>query len=419
MFKGLKVRIRREIIDEHKNLLSKDEINEKKLRETITRILNDILHREQTVLSDDDKQKIINALIDELIGFGPVEYLFKDPEITEIMINGPNRVYVERHGKKELTDVVFDDEQQLTAFVYRILAPTHRRVDESSPYTDLSLQDGSRVNIIIPPLALDGPTITIRKFLKEIAKAEDLARLDTLDQRMADFLVACIRAKVNIMFSGATGSGKTTTLNVLSAYISNSERVVTIEDTAELHLAQDHVVRLETRPSNIEGKGEVTIRDLFKNSLRMRPGRIVLGEVRGAEALDVLQAMCSGHRGALAVIHASSPQDVIYRMETMALTSGVPINLEAIRRQIAAAINLIIQQEQLVDGSRKITRLTQVNGLRGTEVVLDDIFLYEIEKVDPEGNVTGRYKATGMIPAFYNLFDKAGIVLPKEIFNKD
>lgn len=419
MFKGLKVRIRREIIDEHKNLLSKDEINEKKLRETITRILNDILHREQTVLLEDDKQKIINALVDELIGFGPVDSLFKDPDVTEIMINGPNRVYVERYGKKELTDIVFDDEQQLTAFVYRILAPTHRRVDESSPYTDLSLKDGSRVNIIIPPLALDGPTITIRKFLKEIAKAEDLARLDTLDQRMADFLVACIRAKVNIMFSGATGSGKTTTLNVLSAYISNSERVVTIEDTAELHLAQDHVVRLESRPSNIEGKGEVTIRDLFKNSLRMRPGRIVLGEVRGAEALDVLQAMCSGHRGALAVIHASSPQDVIYRLETMALTSGIPINLEAIRRQIAAAINLVIQQEQLADGSRKITRLTQVNGLRGTEVVLDDIFLYEIEKVDLEGNVTGRYKATGVIPAFYHLFDKAGIIVPKEIFNKD
>jgi pilus assembly protein CpaF len=281
------------------------------------------------------------------------------------------------------------------------------------------MDDGSRLNIIIPPLALDGPTVTIRKFLKELSRVEDFIKLGTIDQRMADFLIACVKAKVNMLFSGATGSGKTTTLNMLSSYISNDERIVTIEDTAELHLAQEHVVRLETRQPNIEGKGEVTIRDLFKNSLRMRPGRIILGEARGPEALDMLQAMCSGHRGALAVLHASSPQDVIYRLETMVLTSGIPINLPAIHRQIAAAINLIIQHEQLPDGSRKITHLTQVNGIKDDQIVLDDIFTYDLEGVSVDGKVSGRFKATGVIPAFYSLFNRAGINLPKELFKKD
>jgi len=419
MLKTIKMKIRQQIIAEHKNILSRDDVSDKKVMELVSRVLSDVLHRENITLSEDDKHKVIGALVDELTGFGPVDYLFKDPEITEIMINGANKVYVERNGKKELTDIAFDDEQQLHAFVYRILAPTRRRVDESFPYTDVSMKDGARVNIIIPPLALDGPTITIRKFLKEITLVEDLIARNTIDRRMADFLIACIKAKVNMMFSGATGSGKTTTLAVLSSYLSEYERIVTIEDTAELHLAQDHVVRLETRPPNIEGKGEVTIRDLFRNSLRMRPGRIILGEVRGAEALDVLQAMCSGHRGALAVVHASSPQDVVYRLETMALTSGLLINLEAIRRQIAAAINLIIQQEQLPDGTRKITHLTQINGLKGEEVVLDDIFYYEVESVDAQGNTSGRFKATGVIPVFYKLFTKAGINLPVELFTKD
>jgi pilus assembly protein CpaF len=261
--------------------------------------------------------------------------------------------------------------------------------------------------------------VTIRKFLKELSRVEDFIKLGTIDQRMADFLIACVKAKVNMLFSGATGSGKTTTLNMLSSYISNDERIVTIEDTAELHLAQEHVVRLETRQPNIEGKGEVTIRDLFKNSLRMRPGRIILGEARGPEALDMLQAMCSGHRGALAVLHASSPQDVIYRLETMVLTSGIPINLPAIHRQIAAAINLIIQHEQLPDGSRKITHLTQVNGIKDDQIVLDDIFTYDLEGVSVDGKVSGRFKATGVIPAFYSLFNRAGINLPKELFKKD
>ena len=318
-----------------------------------------------------------------------------------------------------MSNISFDDEQQLRSLIYKILAPTRRRVDESFPYVDVSLSDGSRVNIIISPLSLDGSSITIRKFLRTLATAEDLINMGTLDKRMSDFLVACIRAKANMLFSGATGSGKTTTLGILSGYISTDERIVTIEDTAELHLNQDHVVRLETRPASIEGKGEVTIRDLFKNTLRMRPGRIILGEIRGPEALDMLQAMCSGHAGSLAVLHASSPQEVIYRLETMILTSGLPINLDIIHRQIAAGVNIIIQQEQLADGSRKITHITQVNGIRDGQVVLEDIFTYDIEGFDASEKITGKWKASGIVPAFYPIFAKKGIKLDKAIFNKD
>jgi pilus assembly protein CpaF len=313
----------------------------------------------------------------------------------------------------------FDSDQQLMYVIQKILAPTRRRVDESVPYTDVCLSDGSRVNIIIPPLALDGPTITIRKFLKKIVNAQDLINLGTLDKRMADFLIACIKGKANIIFGGATGSGNTTTVGVLSSYIDNDERTITIEDTAELHLSQPHVVRLETKPANIEGKGEITIRDLFRNTLRMRPQRIILGEIRGAEALDMLQAMCSGHNGALSVIHADTPQDVMYRLETMILMSGIPIGLDAIHRQIASSLHLVIQQDQLVDGGRKVTRISQVNGLKDGQANLEDIFYYDIESVDREGKVHGRFRATGVVPVFYSIFAKRGVTLSKEIFNKD
>lgn len=339
----LKDKIREKVISQYKAIFSQEKVDDNELKAALSQMLEEIIHRELIVIPEEEKKKIISELRDEFVGFGPLENAIRDPSVTEIMINGPKKVYIERGGKKQLSDITFDDERQVMSLIYRILAPTRRRVDESYPYTDVSMDDGSRLNIIIPPLALDGPTVTIRKFLKELSRVEDFIKLGTIDQRMADFLIACVKAKVNMLFSGATGSGKTTTLNMLSSYISNDERIVTIEDTAELHLAQEHVVRLETRQPNIEGKGEVTIRDLFKNSLRMRPGRIILGEARGPEALDMLQAMCSGHRGALAVLHASSPQDVIYRLETMVLTSGIPINLPAIHRQIAAAINLIIQ----------------------------------------------------------------------------
>jgi pilus assembly protein CpaF len=415
----LKDKIREKVISQYKAIFSQEKVDDNELKAALSQMLEEIIHRERIVIPEEEKKKIISELRDEFVGFGPLENAIRDPSVTEIMINGPKKVYIERGGKKQLSDITFDDERQVMFLIYRILAPTRRRVDESYPYTDVSMDDGSRLNIIIPPLALDGPTVTIRKFLKELSRVEDFIKLGTIDQRMADFLIACVKAKVNMLFSGATGSGKTTTLNMLSSYISNDERIVTIEDTAELHLAQEHVVRLETRQPNIEGKGEVTIRDLFKNSLRMRPGRIILGEARGPEALDMLQAMCSGHRGALAVLHASSPQDVIYRLETMVLTSGIPINLPAIHRQIAAAINLIIQHEQLPDGSRKITHLTQVNGIKDDQIVLDDIFTYDLEGVSVDGKVSGRFKATGVIPAFYSLFNRAGINLPKELFKKD
>ncbi|MBI5145539.1 MAG: CpaF family protein, partial [Candidatus Omnitrophica bacterium] len=336
MAKTYKDKIRQRLFSEYNSLFSKDKVALEDLREAIIRALEDIVRQEKDRLSDSDKTKIINELVDELAGYGPIEDFLQDPAVTEIMINGPDKIYIERKGQSELTNITFDNESQLMYLIYKILAPTRRHVDELYPYTEVSLKDGSRINIIIPPLALNGPTLTIRKFLKEIKTIDDLIALGTLDKRMGDFLLAAIKAKINIVFTGATGAGKTTTLNVLSSYISNDERIVTIEDTAELRLTQEHVVRLEARQPNIEGRGEVSIRDLFKNSLRMRPDRIILGEIRGAEALDMLQAICSGHKGSLSVIHANSPQDVVYRLETMILTSGVPISIEAIQRQIVA-----------------------------------------------------------------------------------
>lgn len=419
MSKEIKNKIRRKVVAQLTNLFAAESPDTEILKQKVTQIAEDTLQREATGLSLEEKKRIIHEIVDELTGLGPLESLLKDPLVTEIMINGPRKVFVERSGNMELTNITFDDDTQIMYIVNKMLAPTRRHVDESSPFTEISLLDGSRVNIIIPPLALGGPTVTIRKFLKNINNVDDLIKLGTMDRRMADLLVACIRAKINIIFAGATGAGKTTTLNVLSSYISPKERVVTIEDTAELHLTQDHVVRLETRQASIEGKGEITIRDLFKNSLRMRPDRIILGEIRGNEALDMLQAICSGHGGSLSVIHSDSPEDIIYRLEAMILASGLPITLEAIHRHIAASLNLIVQQEQLTDGSRRVTRITQVNGLKDGQAVLEDIFVYEIDHLDPEGRVYGKWKATGVIPVFYPVFKKYGVTLPQEIFNKD
>ncbi len=415
-----KDRLRHKIANEYGNLITRDSVGIDELKGITARALDELAMREKIYLSIEEKQKIVSELVNEFVGLGPLDPILKDPLVTEIMINGTRNVYIEKAGKKEKADLGLLDEKLLMFIVYKILASTRRRVDESCPFADVSLkEDGSRVNIIIPPLALDGPTITIRKFTKELMSAEDLIKAGTLDRRMADFLVACIKAKVNIIFSGATGSGKTTTLNVFSSYISPNERIITIEDTAELRLAQEHVVRLETKQSNIEGKGEITLRDLFKNSLRMRPERIILGEIRGAEALDMLQAICSGHTGSLAILHANSPQDVVYRLETMILTSGLNISLEAIHRQIVTAVNLIVQQEQLPDGSRKITHITQVHGLNNAQVVLEDLFTYELESFGADGMAQGKWKASGITPVFSGLFKKSGINLPTELFNKD
>lgn len=419
MLKPYKDKVRKRLISEYLYLLSQDPVIIKDVQDAINAVLDDMVKREHSIIPEQDRQKIISELVDDFIGFGPIESLIKDPEITEIMINGPKKIYAEKHGKTGLTGVTFDDEQQLMTFIYKILAATRRHVDESYPYTEIALKDGARANIIIPPLALNGPTITIRKFSKEITGVDDLIKMGTLEKRLSDFLIAAIKAKINIIFSGATGAGKTTSLNVFSAYIGNNERIITIEDTAELRLTQDHVVRLEVKQASIEGKGEIGIRELFRNSLRMRPDRIILGEIRGAEAIEMLQAICSGHKGSLSVIHANSPQDVIYRIENMILTSGMPISLEVIHRQVAAAINLIVHQEQLNDGSRKVMNITQINGLKDGRCVLEDIFVFQTEGSDSEDRIRGRWRAQGIIPVFYQTIKKAGIELPQEMFNKE
>lgn len=420
MHKEMKEKIKHRLFSEYRHLFSGQEIDETTVRIELLRILQELTAHDKHSLHEFDKEAIIAEIITDIIGFGPIDKLMNDPQITEIMINGPGKVYVEENGKKKLTDVSFENEQQLMAMVQKVLSPTRRRVDESFPYTELSLKDGTRINIVIFPLALSGPVVTIRKFSKTIQTVEDLLKLGSLDKRMADFLVACINGRINIIFSGATGVGKTTTLNVLSSYISNEERIITIEDTAELRLNQEHVVRLEARQSNIEGKGEISIRDLFKNCLRMRPDRIIIGEIRGAEALEMLQGICSGHTGSLSVIHAETPQDVIYRIETMILTSGISISLQAIHRQIAAAVNIIVQHSQLQDGSRKITQISQINGIKDGQVEVEDIFVYDLESVNPQTkSVSGRWKATGVVPCFFDRFKKLGIGLPEALFKQD
>jgi len=417
--KDFKERIRRKLIADYREILSRESIDPKQLEGAIRYIWEEMIRREGVAVSQEERAKITTDLIYEFVGFGPLESLMKDAAVTEIMVNGPEKVYVERNGKTELTPIIFESERQLTHLIDKFLTATRRHVDETYPYTEVALKGGFRVNIIIPPLALDGPTLTIRKLTKEIKTVDDLINLNTLDKRISDFLIACVKAKINIIFSGATGVGKTTSLNVFSSYINNEERVITIEDTAELRLEQDHVVRLEVKQANIEGKGEIGIRELFKNSLRMRPDRIILGEIRGQEALELLQSICSGHNGSLSVIHANSPQDVIRRIEVMILTSGVPILERVIHRQVAAAINLIVQQEQLMDGSRKVTHVTQINGMKDDQVVMEDIFLYTSEEMGSGVQGAGRWKATGIIPVFYPKFKKAGVDLPKEVFNKD
>jgi pilus assembly protein CpaF len=419
MVDTLKVKIRDKIISNYGRLFSREDVTSKELEDAINNIMDEMVKQEHVDLGGVDKKKVIQDLLNDFLGFGPIDSLMKDKLVTEIMINGPKKIFVERNGKTQLSDITFKDDKELMYLIHKLLAPTRRRVDESSPYADIALKDGSRVNIIIPPLALDGPMVTIRKFLNIIKTVDDLIASGTFDKRMAEFLVACIKAKVNIIFSGATGVGKTTTLGVLSAHISDDERIVTIEDTAELHLDKPNVVRLEARTRNIEGKGEIGIRALFNNSLRMRPERIILGEIRSSEALDMLQAICSGHTGSLAVLHANTPCEVIYRLETMILVSGVLIGIDAIHRQMSAAMDVIVHQEQLLDGTRKMTYITQVNGLKDGQINLEDIFVYDLEGVNPDGGVRGKFKATGVIPKFYKRFEKAGIKISQDIFKKD
>ena len=375
-----------------------------------------IIKEDDSLVGKVDRKKVVDELINNLTGYGPINPLLLDHEISEVMVNGPQQVYVERNGKIHLTDVKFRDNEHVMHVIEKIVAPLGRRIDESSPMVDARLPDGSRVNAIIPPVALNGPTITIRKFSKDPLQVEDLIGFGTLTREMALFLEACVKARLNIFISGGTGSGKTTTLNVLSSFIPNDERIVTIEDAAELQLWQDHVVSLESRPPNIEGKGAISIRDLVRNSLRMRPERVVVGEVRGGEALDMLQAMNTGHDGSLATGHSNSPRDMIARLETMVLMAGMELPIKAIREQIAGAIDLIIQQTRLKDGTRKIVNITEVQGLEGDVIVLQDIFVFQQQGIDAQGKIMGKLIPTGIRPKFYDQLETSGIFIPPTVF---
>ena len=366
-----------------------------------------------------ERGRIVSDLRDEMLGLGPIESLLKDPSITEIMVNGPKKVFIERMGKLQLSGVQFHDDAHVMNIIERILSPIGRHIDESTPLVDARLKDGSRVNIIIPPLALCGPCITIRKFAQKALSVENLISFGTLDRKMADFIKACIQARINILVSGGTGSGKTTTLNVLSSFIPENERIVTIEDAAELKLQQTHVVTLESRPANIEGSGQITIRDLVKNALRMRPDRIIVGEVRSGEALDMLQAMNTGHDGSLTTAHANTPRDALSRLETMVLMAGFEMPVRAIREQISSAIELILQQSRLKDGSRKITYITEVQHMEGDVITTQDLFRFEQTGMDADGKLTGHFVSTGMQPSFMEKFQTNGGELPEDFFMPD
>ena len=366
-----------------------------------------------------ERGRIVSDLRDEMLGLGPIESLLKDPSITEIMVNGPKKVFIERMGKLQLSGVQFHDDAHVMNIIERILSPIGRHIDESTPLVDARLKDGSRVNIIIPPLALCGPCITIRKFAQKALSVENLISFGTLDRKMADFIKACIQARINILVSGGTGSGKTTTLNVLSSFIPENERIVTIEDAAELKLQQTHVVTLESRPANIEGSGQITIRDLVKNALRMRPDRIIVGEVRSGEALDMLQAMNTGHDGSLTTAHANTPRDALSRLETMVLMAGFEMPVRAIREQISSAIELILQQSRLKDGSRKITYITEVQHMEGDVITTQDLFRFEQTGMDADGKLTGHFVSTGMQPSFMEKFQTNGVELPEDFFMPD
>jgi pilus assembly protein CpaF len=385
------------------------------VRRTIEDMYDQILAQEAIILTRQERQRLFEQIVAEILGYGPLEPLLADESITEIMVNGCQKVYIERQGKIERTNLGFESDDHLMRIIDRIVSPLGRRIDESSPYVDARLPDGSRVNAIIPPLALNGPTLTIRKFSKVPLTVDDLMRFGTITPEAIEFLKACVISRLNVIVSGGTGSGKTTLLNVLSSFIPNDERIITVENAAELQLRQEHVVTLESRPPNIEGKGEVTIRDLVVNCLRMRPDRIVVGECRSGEALDMLQAMNTGHDGSLTTLHSNSPRDTLARLETMVLMAGMDLPVRAIREQIASAVDLIVHKERMRDGSRKVVSITEVQGMEGDVIVMSDIFGFEQQGIEG-GRVIGRLKPTGIRPKFVERIEAANIHLPPGIF---
>jgi pilus assembly protein CpaF len=392
------------------------EVNEGDRREAITQLLQQAYQSTRVQLATPVREQMFHDILDELLGFGPLQPLLDDPDISEVMVNGPKKIYIERKGKLTKTNVTFENDEQVLRVIERIIFPLGRHIDSDNPTVDARLPDGSRVNAVIHPCAIDGPTITIRKFQKGKLTVDQLIGFGSITQSMADFVRACVIARFNVIISGGTGSGKTTLLNVLSGFIPEDERIITIEDAAELRLQQDHVVRLETKPPDGEGRHAVSIRELVRNSLRMRPDRIIVGECRGGEALDMLQAMNTGHDGSMTTLHANTPRDAISRLETMCLMSGMDLPLKVVREQIASAIDVIVQQSRIKGGARKVTSVTEVSGMEGDTVVMTEIFKFEQTGVDADGKVQGVLKPTGIRPLFTPRLEAAGFKLGADIF---
>ncbi len=414
-YQELKARIHRKLV-ERLDLSALNEIGRDKLEAVIRQVTEDLINEEGVPLSETDRDRLLMEIHHETLGLGPLEPLLHDPDITDILVNGPGQVYIEKFGKLEKTNTVFRNDAHLMQIIDRIISKVGRRIDEASPYVDARLPDGSRVNAIIPPVALDGPTISIRRFGKEYLNLNDLLSLGALSPQAAEVLSGAVKARINMLISGGTGSGKTTLLNILSQSIPSRERIVTIEDSAELHLKQDHVVRLETRPPNIEGKGEITQRNLVKNALRMRPDRIIVGEVRGEEALDMLQAMNTGHDGSISTVHSNSPRDALSRLETMVMMAGMVLPQRAIREQIASAIGIVVQLARLSDGARKVVGVSEIVGMEGDLISMQEIFHFGITGVAEDGKVLGTFKSNGIWPKFMDRLEKAGIHVASNTF---
>jgi pilus assembly protein CpaF len=416
-FEELKRQIHAKLVDKL-DLSRVSDLEGETLRREIRLVVERLCDTENPLLNRMERERLIDEVLDETFGFGPLEVLLKDPTISDILINGPHKIYVERRGKMEKSEVKFRDNEHLLQIIDRIVSKVGRRVDETSPMVDARLPDGSRVNAIIPPLALDGASVSIRRFGSNPLKLEDLLNYKAFTPEMAMLLEACIKARLNVIISGGTGCGKTTLLNTLSSFIGHEERVVTIEDAAELQLQQDHVVRLETRPANIEGKGAITCRDLVRNALRMRPERIIIGECRGAESLDMLQAMNTGHAGSMTTLHANTPRDGQARLETMIMMAGMELPIKAMRQQISSAVDLIIQANRLQGGPRKLTHITEVMGMEQDMIVMQDIFRYRQLGIDQNGRAFGQFESTGVRPSFVARLEAAGIKLPTNLFQE-
>lgn len=416
-FQDMKARLHRMLIN-RMDLTKLGMLEPEQLHEEVARLATALLAQEETPLSAIERERLIHEVRHELFGLGPLEQLLADTSISDILVNSPYNIYIERGGKLERTNIEFKDNEHLMRVIERIVSSVGRRIDESSPMVDARLKDGSRVNAIIPPLSLDGPVLSIRRFGAEPLRMHKLIDNQALTPDMAAMFEMCVQARLNILISGGTGAGKTTLLNALSAYIPHNERIVTIEDSAELQLQQPHTVRLETRPPNIEGKGEVTQRDLVKNSLRMRPDRIVIGEVRGGEAIDMLQAMNTGHDGSLTTVHANTSRDALSRLETMIQMTGLRLSDRAMRQQIASAINVVIQVARLSDGTRRVTSISEITGMEGDTITMQDVFIYERRGIDQNGRVIGRFRPTGVRPRFAERLKVYGMQLPRSFFEE-